>query len=783
MRTISPSLFTTVMIFMLLLSILFAYVIILDSQELIFFQSASAQLSGVTPVVDETLRPSSIVLMNIEYLPIKEKAGDAESNPNSLQLGTQNVGEECCYKIQYAPGPIGKAGIAYKADKNYDLADTKRVVFFAMGEKGGEKVSFLAAGKDAEVPIDIFKNKTFAAVTQDIVLEKDWRRYEMNVEGIDMIGVTYPFAFIVNKGQDLGTVAFSLKGVTYDSKVATDPLPLQETANETSFSANAISATTESNITNGNNNTNSTEDLAIPSQESKGNGTASNYTSDDLGPNKLSADFIDSINKNTSSAGGEPFVPQPSNHTASTNNNTANRTGTKTIADVDNETRLTSMPQEHQMTNNVSSLSSLSTLQPLPPLMPRATTNFTSTIQAEPMNNNTITSNGNADPPTTIDNNIGNLTDSSKVAIQSGVATSSSEGPTIPNLDPNPVDIDTFGNSIVNNNSNSNIASPSLNDNLQETRPFATSMLPYTLAPYEYQSYTQSSSSSYSPLTASNFTQKGEVDGADGGNAGIFENRNIGLVQSNATTTTTLPQQYQVPPLTQQYQVPPLTQQYQVPPLTQQYQVPPLTTSNTVQRGEVDGADNGNAGAATTLQQLPSSFLLVPPIATGSSPPDTAITSAIDSSTGLDIQNGGSTSLSSSIIFAFRATDDLDLAGYVCGIDGLPVFACSSPVIVDRNILQGTGIKNGGNNFGHTFQVSAIDISGKVDSTPSVFDWIAADTILPETLVTPDGLPRETITPNPNVPNTILPETMITPETVTPNTIVSKIPALEALTP
>ena len=420
------------------------------------------------------------------------------------------------------------------------------------------------------------------------------------------------------------------------------------------------------------------------------------------------------------------------------------------------------------------------------------------------MNNNTITSNGNADPTTTIDNNIGNLTDSSKVATQSGVATSSSGAPTIPNLDPNPVDIDTFGNSIVNNNSNSNIASPSLNDNLQETRPFATSMLPYTLAPYEYQSYTQSSSSSYSPLTASNFTQKGEVDGADGadgGNARIFENRNIGLVQSNATTTTTLPQQYQVPPLTQQYQVPPLTQQYQVPPLTQQYQVPPLTqqyqvppltqqyqvppltTSNTVQQGEIDGADNGNAGAATTLQQLSDYPLVVPPSVSDSSPPDTTITSAIDSSTGLDTQNGGSISLSNSIIFAFRATDDLDLAGYVCSIDGLPVFACSSPVIVDRNILQGTGIRNGGNNFGHTFQVSAIDISGNVDPTPSVFDWIAADTILPETLVTPDGLPRETITPNPNVPNTILPGTMITPETVTPNTIVSEIPALEALTP
>ena len=162
---------------------------------------------------------------------------------------------------------------------------------------------------------------------------------------------------------------------------------------------------------------------------------------------------------------------------------------------------------------------------------------------------------------------------------------------------------------------------------------------------------------------------------------------------------------------------------------------------------------------------------------------NSAITSAIDYSTGLDIQNGGSTSLSSPIIFSFRDTDDLDIAGYICSIDGLPVFACSSPVIIDRNILQVTGISNGGNDSAHSFQVSTIDITGNVDSTPAVFDWIAADTILPDAIITPEGLPLETITPNTNVPNRILPETIITSETVTPNTIVSKIPALEALTP
>ena len=244
----------------------------------------------------------------------------------------------------------------------------------------------------------------------------------MNVEGIDMIGVTYPFAFIVNKGQDLGTVVFSLKGVTYDSKAATNPVTLQETANATSFSSIAIPATSESNRTDGNNNTNSTELLATTSQEFNGNGTASNDTSGDLGPNKLSADFIDSVNKNTSSAGGELLIPQPSNQNALTTNNTANRSDTNTIASINNKTRPTSTPQDHQLTNNMSSLSSLATLQPLPPLLPRATTNVTSTIQPTPMNNSTITSDGNVDQTSTLDNNIGDLTDSSKVAIRNETA-------------------------------------------------------------------------------------------------------------------------------------------------------------------------------------------------------------------------------------------------------------------------------------------------------------------------------------------------------------------------
>ena len=36
---------------------------------------------------------------------------------------------------------MGFAGIAYKADKNYDLSNAQRVVFFAKGQNGGENVT------------------------------------------------------------------------------------------------------------------------------------------------------------------------------------------------------------------------------------------------------------------------------------------------------------------------------------------------------------------------------------------------------------------------------------------------------------------------------------------------------------------------------------------------------------------------------------------------------------------------------------------------------------------
>ena len=48
------------------------------------------------------------------------------------------------YIYQYIPGPIGKAGVAYKSAQPLDLTGAQRIVFFAKGELGGENVSFVS---------------------------------------------------------------------------------------------------------------------------------------------------------------------------------------------------------------------------------------------------------------------------------------------------------------------------------------------------------------------------------------------------------------------------------------------------------------------------------------------------------------------------------------------------------------------------------------------------------------------------------------------------------------
>jgi hypothetical protein len=90
---------------------------------------------------------------------------------------------------------------------------------------------------------------------------------------------------------------------------------------------------------------------------------------------------------------------------------------------------------------------------------------------------------------------------------------------------------------------------------------------------------------------------------------------------------------------------------------------------------------------------------------------------------GATIQNGSST-LSTSIQFAFTGTSNIGIAGFECTVDSSAFSPCSSPTTLS-NLAAGK----------HTFQVRAVDTSGNGDPTPASFSWTIA-TVTPPTKTT-----------------------------------------------
>lgn len=178
----------------------------------------------------------------------KVKAGDASLGTPYFRIyphWMDNFGErhcEECTMIEYsAAGPHRQAAVAYQSDKLLDLTGAKRIKFFTMGEYGGEKVSFMAAGKDikkdskgdstSDKATGIFKDKKFDIVTQKVTLKDTWTRFEISLDDQDMSAIQYPFAFQID-GDSVthGKVRLYLKNIIIDSEESQQPIPLNATS-------------------------------------------------------------------------------------------------------------------------------------------------------------------------------------------------------------------------------------------------------------------------------------------------------------------------------------------------------------------------------------------------------------------------------------------------------------------------------------------------------------------------------------------------------------------------
>jgi hypothetical protein len=197
---------------------------------------ANSNIFHATTGIQPQEAEAAILPLNIdEKFKLKELAGD--SSPKNLKVTDDFIDPEhhCefCTRVEYVPGSQGLTGFAYKGISALDFTGAKKVRFWVMGEDGDEKVKFKIAGKELGVTQNglvgklvksIFKNEKFALSTQEIKLDKDWKKYEVDLTGADLRGITHPFGFELSKGSTAKKQVMFIKGIVYDNAPAENPI-------------------------------------------------------------------------------------------------------------------------------------------------------------------------------------------------------------------------------------------------------------------------------------------------------------------------------------------------------------------------------------------------------------------------------------------------------------------------------------------------------------------------------------------------------------------------------
>ena len=79
-------------------------------------------------------------IRNVEHFDSIDRAGDAETQPASLKVSSDNMTPdgncEHCELITYTPGPQGWAGIAFKSNRLLDLSGSWQNNLFRKGKYG-----------------------------------------------------------------------------------------------------------------------------------------------------------------------------------------------------------------------------------------------------------------------------------------------------------------------------------------------------------------------------------------------------------------------------------------------------------------------------------------------------------------------------------------------------------------------------------------------------------------------------------------------------------------------
>lgn len=153
--------------------------------------------------------------------------GDGEEGTRYVQLDMNFFGkprkndtDNSCIKVSYQPGPREWAGIYWQFPENNwgkqpgkRIEGATRLIFWACGDKGGEKVEFKAGGIASP---GMRYMDTFEISMKKIILDKEWLRYEILLKGQDLSNVIGAFAWIATKGLNPNGLIFYLDDIRYE---------------------------------------------------------------------------------------------------------------------------------------------------------------------------------------------------------------------------------------------------------------------------------------------------------------------------------------------------------------------------------------------------------------------------------------------------------------------------------------------------------------------------------------------------------------------------------------
>lgn len=138
---------------------------------------------------------------------------------------------EFCTSVDYQQGfSTGTLDLSWAADKQFNLKGAKKVTFYVMGEEGGEKVKFKAAGKKLDKIINgqPAKDVKFGIESKPVVLTDEWKKFEIDLNNEDLTGVSNPFAVGIDRDYNDGPVRIFIKGIMLEADPAEEPLPEEE---------------------------------------------------------------------------------------------------------------------------------------------------------------------------------------------------------------------------------------------------------------------------------------------------------------------------------------------------------------------------------------------------------------------------------------------------------------------------------------------------------------------------------------------------------------------------